>query len=70
MSEESMWKGIIIKHSSHVKEKICLGDTVSIGGYGNETGKVTGIKGGMVKVDVGPYSIWISENVAKKYKCG
>jgi len=70
MSEESICECIIVKHSSHVKEKIYLGDTVSIGSYDSVTGKVTGIKGGMVKVDVGLYSTWVPLNVVKKYKCG
>ena len=70
MSEESICECIIVKHSSHVKEKIRIGDTVSIGSYSDETGKITEIKGGMVKVDVGPYSVWIPENVTEKHKCG
>jgi len=60
----------IIEALSHIKEKIRLGDTVSIGSYGDETGKVTEIKGDLVKVNVGPYSEWVSANVVKKLEWG
>jgi len=53
-----------------IKEKIRLGDTVSIGTYGSVTGKVTERKGGMIKVDVGPYSEWVPESIVEKYKWG
>ena len=56
----------IIKALSHIKERIRLGDTVSIGTYGGEVGKVTEIKDNLVKVNVGPYSEWVSANVVKK----
>jgi len=59
-----------VKILSNIKERIRLGDTVSIGSCDEEVGKVTEIKGDLVRVDFGTYSQWVSLNIIKKYKWG
>ena len=59
-----------VKILSNIKEKIRLGDTVSIGSCDEEVGKVTEIKNDLIKIDFGTFSQWVSSNIIKKYKWG
>ena len=60
----------MLKALARIKVKLYVGDTVSIGSYGDETGKITEIKGNLVKVDIGPYSEWVPASVVEKYEWG